>query len=184
MTAALLDFSAHGQSWRIHALWFACFGYMTLQFESKCDLFFSGHPVSGTVCLASSDSTMNEYCIRRDVRRSGPGLIWAAVSVFVWCDRRKPWKHVIVTGLQIWTEVLYSTKAWRNNLLNQNCLFKCMPQWYSHLVFLATVSNVLLRKRFVLSVLVVRVLCAILNGRWTPWSFVMRILPATLPDTS
>jgi len=69
-TVAILDFSARG-----HALWVACDGYMTLQFESKSDLFFIEHPVSGAVCLASSDSTMNEYCIRRDVRGSGPDLI-------------------------------------------------------------------------------------------------------------
>ena len=70
MTASILDFSAHG-----HALWFACDGYMTLQFESQSDLLFIEHPVSGAVCSASSHSTMNEYCIRRDVRGSGPGLI-------------------------------------------------------------------------------------------------------------
>jgi len=110
MTAAILDFSARG-----HRLWVACHGYMTSQFESKSDLFFIKHPVSGAVRLASSDSTMNEYCIRRDVRGSGPGLIWAAVPVFVWRDGGNPLKKMSLWPVsKIRTQVLQSTKEKRN----------------------------------------------------------------------
>ena len=41
---------------------------------------------------------------------------------------------------------------------------------------LVMVPNELLLKRLVLTVLVVHVPFAVLNGRWTPWCFVMRIL--------